>query len=321
MRKLIVVGNPPYQINDDTCKKTTHSSALYHLFVEAIIDNICPDYFSFIIPSRWMVGGRGLDNHRERMMNDRRMKKIVHFPKPRELFTSVGIAGGVNYFLWEKNHDGMCEFIHENTCHARYLNQYDIILQDNNAYSILQKISNTSNSFMNKDFAIQNPFGILTNFNDWQKEGVICHSRGNIVYHVDNIHVNDKHNISKKWKACTSKATSEGNLKGDNNGMTHVINNIFIIEPDAVCTQTYIVVNVFDTKKEAEHFITYMKTKFFRFMLGLRVLTQDINKEKFAWVPDVEDYSAPWTDQELYKKFGLTRQEIAYIESKIKAIN
>ena len=129
--------------------------------------------------------------------------------------------------------------------------------------------------------------------------------------------MNDKHNILNKWKVCTSKA---GSVTENNLGARQILCSYFIAEPNSVSTDTYMVVNVFDTKQEAENFISYMKTKFFRFMLGLRVLTQDINKEKFAWVPDQKDYSAPWVDAELYKKYNLTRQEVAYIESKIKVI-
>ena len=316
--KLAVIGNPPYQINNDNGGNTTHASALYHKFIEASIDGLNPDYISMIVPSRWMIGGRGLDEHRERMMNDKRMKKIVHFSGEREVFPSVSIKGGVNYFLWQKDHSGTCEFVVGNSTTNRHLNQYDIILQDNNAVGILEKVRSTCSDWMNKSWAGQTPFGIVTSFKNWQTSGTKCIKSGLEEKFVNFSDFTDKHNIIGKWKVCTSKAN--GAAQEDNGNGKKVISDAFVIDPNAICTQTYVVVNVFDSKQEAENFISYMKTKFFRFMLGLRVLTMDINKKKFAWVPDVSDYSAPWTDKELYKKFNLSRQEIAYIESKIKEI-
>lgn len=311
--KVAVLGNPPYQIPD--AGDSTGAKPIYHLFVEAVIDNIKPDYFSFIIPSRWMVGGKGLDKHRERMMSDTHMKNIVHFGTEKEIFNTVSIKGGVNYFLWCKGYDGGCEFVNGNTVSNRFLNEYDIIVQDNNAFSILEKVMKVSSNWVSEKCLSRKPFGLATNFSDFKESGVKCICRGQEEKYVDPNSFTDSNRIIGKWKVCTSKGAS-GSYLADVRGSIVT----FIIEPNSICLETYIVVNIFDTKNEAESFLSYMNTKFFRFMLGLRISGLDVNKDKFAWVPDVEDYSAPWTDAELYKKFNLTRQEIAYIESKIKAI-
>jgi site-specific DNA-methyltransferase (adenine-specific) len=319
--KVAVVGNPPYQKNNDKGGGTTHASPIYNLFVEEIIDHVKPDYFSFIIPSRWMVGGRGLDKFRTRMMNDKRLKKIVHFPGDTEVFESVSIKGGVNYFLWDKIYNGDCNFISNGVLVKRNLAEENVILQDNNAITILNKIKNICGTYMNKPWAIQTPFGIISSFSNWKTSGTKCITKGRKLYFVNSSDFIDKCRILGKWKVCTCEAISS--IKGQfSNGVKSFFTNdgIFIIEPGTICTQTYIVVNVFDTKCEAENFVSYMKTKFFRFMLGLRVVTQHINKEKFAWVPDLEDYSKPWTDEELYRKFELTDDETKHIESKIKPI-
>ena len=316
--KLAVVSNFPYQMNNDKGdEKTSHASPIYQKFIECVIDTLNPDYFTTICPSRWMTFGRGLDSFRERMMNDTRLKKIVHFGGSSEVFTNVEIKGGVSYFNWVKDYNGECEFVNGNVTTKRFLNIHDIILQDNNAFGILEKITSKCSSWMNKPWAIQTPFGIVSSFNQWSNStnDTVCYSSGKTKRNVSTGHFTDKHNIIGKWKVCTSKA-----INPNKEGNFDKYNNIFIIEPNTICTQTYIVVNVFDSKTEAENFISYMNTKFFRFMLGLRVLTQDISKEKFAWTPDQLDYSAKWTDKELYMKYSLTRQEIAYIESKIKAI-
>lgn len=323
-KKIAVVGNPPYQIQSEAQKnrssEDSQSKPLYHLFVESVIDGIRPDYFSFIIPSRWMVGGMGLNNHRERMMNDRRMKTIVHIPDSSEIFSTVDIKGGVNYFLWDKSYNGKCEFIVGDTSSTRYLNDYDIILQDNMAITILDKVKQTSNEWISTKAFGNKPFGIATNFKNWSEEGTVCISIGLKENRICEIDYSDNNNIKNKWKVCTSKAGDGGFGNCDKNGKCSVIGRAFILEPEKICTETYIVVNVFDTKEESENFISYMKTKFFRFMLGLRVQTQDVNKGKFSWVPDMIDYTMEYNDECLYDRFYLNEDEIKYIESKIKEI-
>lgn len=322
--KVAVLMNPPYQIQSEAQQGREGGKAqakpIYHTFIETVIDSIKPEYMVSINPSRWMIGGMGLASFRERMMNDRHIKKIVHFAGEKEVFPTVSIKGGVNYFLWSKEYDGECEFVNGNTTTNRFLNTHDIILQDNNAFGILDKVMGKTSKYINQTCYGNKPFGIPTNYSKWDVNGINCYTVGKKINKINTNAFTDKHYIIGKWKVCTSKATVEGSSFIGNVRSYFTSNSMFIIEPNAICTETYIVVNAFDSKRDAENFMEYMKSKFFRFMLGLRVLTQDINKEKFSWVPDVEDYSAPWTDAELYKKFNLTRQEVAYIESKIKAI-
>lgn len=309
---LVVFGNPPYQSEDGGFGKSAKS--LYHLFVEAVIDHINPRYLSFIIPSRWMAGGKGLDDHREKMMEDRRIKLIRHFPDASKIFEDVDIKGGVNYFLWDREHKGKCDF---NGVH-RYLNGYDIIISDNDAVSTVDKIlASHKGNFVNLVCFGRKPFGLKTNFDDWKNSGIVCYSIGHQKKFVSPQSFTDNNGIKDKWKVCTSNG---GNVNIDSNGQISVISNLFIIEPEAICTETYIVVNSFEKEKEATLFLGYMKTKFFRFLLGLRAITQHITKEKFTWVPDLGPYNKVWTDADLYKRFKLTPKEIAYIESKIKPI-
>lgn len=311
--KLAVIGNPPYQTPD--AGNSTGAKPLYHKFIESAIDGLNPDYISMIVPSRWMVGGKGLDTFRERMMNDRSLKKIVHFGGDKEIFPTVSIKGGVTYFIWSKDHNEECEFVNGNSTTKRFLNSHDIIIQDNNAFSIIEKVLNNSSKWVSETCLARKPFGLRTNFNDFKDTGVKCICQGKKEKFVDPNAFTDKNNVLGKWKVCTSKGASGSYLSDVRGGLV-----TFVLEPNTVCLETYIVVNAFDTKIEADNFNSYMNTKFFRFILGTRVSGLDINKEKFAWVPDLEDYSAPWTDKELYAKYNLTRQEVAYIESKIKAI-
>jgi len=316
--KVAVVGNPPYQINDGGGKGSS-AKPLYHLFVEAIIDGICPDYFTFIIPSRWMVGGRGLDSHRERMMNDTRMKKIVHFSGENTVFDTVRIQGGVNYFLWEKDYSGSCEFVDDKSSITRRLNEYDIILQDNNAAGILAKVAKHLNNNIGQTAFSQKPFGLRSDFSDFTDSGITCYTKDgkNIIKMLcDPNSCTDKFNIIKKYKVCISKTNDDSNPTGPH----RITTEPSIFEPNSVSTETFLVLHTFPDKLNAENFQLYVKTKFFRFMVSLRKTSHNLSRDVFSWVPDLQDYSTPWTDSELYKKFGLTRQEIAYIESKIKEI-
>jgi len=318
---LVVFGNPPYQQQSEAQKNrsgeggTEQAKPIYHLFVEAVIDNLNPRYLSFITPSKWMAGGMGLGKFRERMMKDSRIRSIRHFQGEKEVFSDVSVKGGVSYFLWDREYKGKCNF---NGMH-RFLNEYDVIVTDNKSISILDKIKSSCESFVNDKCFANKPFGLATNFKGWKNSGILCYSSNKVKKFVQSGEFTDKNNIQGVWKACTSAAN--GAAQEDTGNGKRVISDAFIIEKGSICTETYIVVNTFDTEVEAENFVTYMKTKFFRFLLGIRLVTQHINTEKFAFVPDLGDYSKPVTDADLYKRFGLTPEEIAYIESKIKALD
>jgi len=313
---LVVFGNPPYQQQSEGQKLRTtakeQAKPIYHLFVEAVIDNLNPRYLSFITPSKWMGSGRGLSDYRERMSKDKRIKSVKHFENSKDVFKEVEVAGGISYFLWDREYDGKCNF---NNMH-RYLSEYDIIVTDNKAVSILDKVISTHSKFLNETCSSQIPFGVVTTFKDWRESGTVCYCQGKTKKFIDKSHFTDPNNLLSHWKVCTSKAN--GAAQKDTGSGKRVIADAFVVEPDAICTQTFLVVNIFKSRIEAENFVPYMKTKFFRFLLGLRVITQNIVKESFAFVPDLGDYSKPVTDADLYKRFGLNQEEIAYIESKIK---
>jgi len=321
---LVVFGNPPYQQVNNKGGGTTHASPIYHLFVEAVIDNLNPRYLSFIIPSRWMAGGRGLDKHRTRMMSDRRLRIIKHFPGSFSVFEKgVEIKGGVNYFLWDREHQGKCCFNGK----YRYLDEYSdqgIILVDGEASSILDKVKDIhKKDYISSSVLPQTPFGLVSSWDEWcssEDSGAIkCYRKGMEVVWVNHGY-KDAANVLPLWKVAISEANN-GATNDDAEGKRRVIGKAFFIEPNAICTQSYIVVKCFQNKSEASNFASYMGTMFFRFMLGLHMAGQHVNTDKFSWVPDLGDYSKPVTDADLYKRFGLTPEEIAYIESKIKALD
>lgn len=317
--KIIVVGNPPYQVTNnksDDQKKTNHASPLYQKYVEAVIDFINPSKLIFIIPSRWMIGGRGLETHRTRMMNDTRLRKIVHFPNPKDVFQRVDVTGGVNYFVWDSNYNGPCEFNDGTTTAFRQLNEFDdVVVQDNKAINIIKKCH--SECYMNKEFSGQASFDIVTSFTNWSDEGTKCIGKDREIHFISENYYTDKFNIKDKWKVITTKADGGAYAK-DTNGSVKGLNKQFIIEPGTICTQTYIVMNVFDSENEAKNFLSYSTTKLFKFLLGIKTATPDINKEKFSFVPDQLDYTRSYDDEYLYKKYNLSAEEMSHIESKIK---
>ena len=320
-KNIAVIGNPPFA--------KPHSDngnvydTIYNTFVEAIINNINPEYFTFITPSRWMIGGKGLDEYRDYMMNLRNIKEIHHFGGLSKIFSDVVIPCGVSYFVIDKNYNGECEIYSDGTVRKRYLNAYDIIVIDNNAIDILDKILplNKSVAYMCQSISV---FGLPTNFNNYSNTGLKCLCKGDkystkSYKYVDRKYVKNKTNIVHRWKVCT--ATVNGGARNEANyGTKRVFGDIIILAPDEVSTYTYIIVAHFDTELEAINYVKYMKTKFYRFVLGIRALSPILNKDKFIWVPDMEDYTIEYTDDFLYQKYNLTQSEIEYIESKIEVI-
>lgn len=314
----VIFSNPPYQIEDGG---GTGNSAIpiYQEIVMHAIDNLNPKYLCMITPSRWMSGGKGLDEYRARMLADKRIRSIVDFPGNRDVFVTVDINGGVSYFLWDRDYKGLCDF----NGSSRDLGEFDVVVRDNTACQILRKVLNKSTKFCNDIVLPRKPFGLVSNFEDWVPSGtpgaVECLSAGKVTKLVEHKNYTDNNNVIHLWKVLISKATLGG--KSDTSkGEIQLLMGFKVLPPNHICTETYLVAGTFSTKEEAENYATYLKTKFYRFMLSLRVITQNISRDKFSWVPDLGDYNRTYTDKDLYTHFGLTKKEIEHIEKSIKAI-
>ena len=317
--KIVVVGNPPFNSHGND----TSASTLYDKFVTKIIDALKPDCFVFITPSRWMVMGKGIDVYRNRMMTDTHISKIKHYPGDVDaVFKDVKIKGGVSYFVWKKSYNGLCEFDDGTSILFRDLNAYEVIIQDNNAITIIDKILNKSCHWVSDLCHSVNPFWIKSNYDKWIDVGTPCYCTerncGKTIKYIDSLAFIDKNNTLSKWKVCTSGVTSEGHVNPDKNGKYMIINNIFIIPPSAICTESYIIVAAFDCENMANSFVSYMKTKFFRFMLMQRMGNQRVTKDKFSWVPDLLVYDKTFNDEYLNELYGLSQDEINYIDTKLK---
>lgn len=321
MKLDAIVGNPPYQINVGV-KKDNYGILIFNKFVDLSI-NLNPNYVSLIFPSRWYNGGRGLDDFRNRMLNDDRIRLIKDYLDSKELFPTADIAGGINYILWDKLYHGLCNYsnIHmgRESQANRKLNEFATFIRRNNALSIVNKIREKGELSIESFVGPQTPFGFVTTYrgaNHSFDGSLSLYTSGGITYvSLDDVTKN-KHWI-EKYKVIFSKATCEHAGTPDKSGRYKVLSTNKILTPNELCSQSYLVGGVFDTFDEAKNYLSYLRTRFVRFLILQTLSTQDLSSEKFQFVP-LQDFTKSWTDEELYAKYGLTEEEIAFIESMIK---
>ena len=318
MKFDVIIGNPPYHMSD--AGAATSSSPIYHKFIE-VAKKLEPKFITMIVPSRWFSGGKGLDDFRDAMLNDEQISVLVDFFDSGDCFPGVDISGGVCYFLWEKDRIGDCRVIShingaQNTMIRPLLEKdTDVFIRFNEATSIVRKIAQKGELSFADNVSARKPFGFTTKpqgFSKTPKDGYV-----KIYAYPDNGYVSYKaieKNIEwlPKYKVCDAKAY------GERGGFPYlVLGKPFIVEPNACCSETYIVLGVYDTKKEAQNAVSYVATKFFRFLVLLQKNTQDSPKRVYKFVP-MQDFSRKWTDTDLYAKYGLTDEEIGFIESMIR---
>ncbi len=315
MKFDVIVGNPPYQLSD--AGESTGSSPIYNKFVEQA-KKLNPRFLSMIIPSRWFAGGKGLDDFREKMLHDRRISRLVDYPIASDVFPGVKVIGGVCYFLWERDYQGPCSI----TTHMngitdtieRPLDQFDTFVRFNKAISILQKVMSKKYSSLSNQVSTQKPFGLRT-FVKPDEQGAITLYANKSVGKIAKMKITAGMEMLDLWKVFTSMGYGEGGETREYPRM--IMGKPIVAAPPSACTETYIVVGSYKSKAEAEHLAAYMRTKFFRFLVGLRKNTQHITKNRFTFVPALP-MTKTWTDEKLYSHFGLTKDEIAFIESMVR---
>lgn len=313
----VIVGNPPYQLNDGGHGKS--AAPIYQKFVEQA-KRLNPRYLTMIIPSRWFGGGKGLKDFRKEMLEDTRIRHITDFENANECFPGVDLAGGVCYFLWDRDHRGECEVTsvvnglsHTST---RSLNEFDIFIRDSRAVPIIRKIRALHEPTMDKYVSSRKPFGLATNVRP-QKQGDLTLRWKGGEGKFPSSKITSGFEWVDKYKVICAKTSYDHAGSPDKNGMRKVFSKIHILPPKAVCTETYIVAGVFDSKAEADNLRQYMATRFFRFLVAQFMVSQDITKDRFAFVP-VQDFKQTWSDTKLYKKYDLDKNEQEFIESCIR---
>lgn len=317
MKFNAIVGNPPYQVMDGGIGSS--AVPVYHHFVN-VANRIDPQYVSLIMPAKWYSGGRGLDSFRQSMLSDRSISHLFDFIDSHDCFTKVDIAGGVCYFLRDKFYNGNCVVSTirngKTTVVTRNLNELDVFVRTKEELDILDKIKSNTESFMSDVVLAQKPFGLRT-YETPLSEGdiVLRYNKGKGLYLRKRIETNS--NLIDKWKVITSCATNEHAGETDKNGRKRIISTLEVLKPGEICTETYMVISTFESEKEANSCIAYIKTNLVRFMLAMVTTTQHLSKSNFQFVP-LQDFYEPWTDEKLYAKYGITPDEQAYIESLIK---
>lgn len=313
-----IVGNPPYMEMDGGSKAS--AKPIYQLFVSNSL-LIKPSYCSMIVPARWFSGGKGLDDFRDNMLHDKHISKIVDYFDSTECFPEADISGGICYFLWNKNLEGNCYI--ESHMKSGISSMERPLLEGNNntfirfneAVSIVRKVMSKAEESFSNDISSRKPFGLATT----TKISDTCTTKTMIeVYAYPKNGFIEKSNVTQNtewidsYKVCISYAYGE---RGD--FPYFVIGKPFIADKGSCCTETYLVIATCDTKTIANNIISYMHTKFFRFLVLLKKNTQHATKNVYSFVP-IQDFSKPWTDEELYGKYNLETKEIEFIESMIK---
>ena len=314
----VIIGNPPYQLNDGG---GTGSSAIpiYNRFVVQA-KRLRPRYLTMIIPSRWFSGGKGLDEFRDSMLTDNRLSSLVDYFDSTECFPGVDLSGGVCYFLWEAEHNGDCNVVNklhgEESKMTRPLLEKgnDTFIRFNSAVSIIRKIRNIDNSSIVDIISARKPFGIDPNvkiMKDQFQGSVKAYAYPNNGY-ISRQQITQNSEWIDEYKVMIAKAYGE---RGDFPYL--MLGKPFVAEKGSCCTETYLVIGPFGNRNKCENVISYIRTKFFRFLVLQKKNTQNAAKGVYEFVP-LQDFSKPWTDEELYKKYGLTDEEIQFIESMIR---
>lgn len=324
MRFDVIVGNPPYQLDDGG--HNASAMPIYQHFVERAL-SLDPRYILMITPSRWFMGGRGLGRYRARMLGDRRMQCLVDYPKLYDGFPGVKIRGGVSYFLWDRDYDGPCsvqtmwdgEALGEPV--ARFLDAFDILVRRNEAVGILEKVrayrqGGAPETTLDAKVSSQKPFGLRTFFHGKESpkgmaDPIKLHGSQKVSW-IERSEVPQSIDWIDDWKVLMSR------VQGTSAAVeTQFLGKPIISGPGEACTETYVVAGRFSSEVEAKRFATYLRTRFARFLVSLRKATQDAARDVYAFIPDVP-LDHEWTDADLYKRYGLTDDEIAFIESQVK---
>jgi site-specific DNA-methyltransferase (adenine-specific) len=318
MKFDVIIGNPPYQLSD--AGDSTGSSPIYQHFVEQA-KKLNPRYLSMIIPSRWFAGGKGLEEFRNTMLKDRRIIRLVDYPVAGDVFPGVKIIGGVCYFLWSRDAKADCKVTTSMggkiDTMERPLDQFPTFVRFNKAVSILEKIQSKGHSSMVSQVTTQKPFGLRT-FERPTGKGTITLFANKSIGKIEKKDILTGHNLISKWKVLLSKGYGEGGETREY--PRRILGKPIVTPPNSACTETYIVVGAYDSEEQANNLAIFLRTKLARFLVGLMKNTQDLSKEKFGFVPSLP-MTKTWGEEELNKYFGITSEEIEFIDTIIRPID
>ena len=334
-----IVGNPPYQIMDGGAQASARP--IYNEFFHIAAD-AKPTFISIIMPSRWYSGGKGLDDFRNKMLNDIHIEELHDFLNPETLFPNTNIRGGLCYFLWNKNYDNTEDLTRVATHSDKEIigdvkrlmktDGAEIFIRSSESISIINKVFVDKAESFEKYVSSRKPFGLDTTFakslnfktsDKGMEIPIKCYGKGWKQGFVEKKLIKQHQEWIDMWKIFTSRANNIGTELNDDNLVT------VIGKPNTVCTESYLILGIglFLDEKSIENLKKYCTTKFFRFMHSIAKASQDATSKTYQFVP-LQDFteksdidwsvSIPEIDAQLYKKYALSKEEIAFIEKMIK---
>lgn len=320
MKFDVIIGNPPYQL-EVGIEKDNYAIPLYHKFIQQA-KKLRPRFISMIIPSRWFAGGRGMDDFREEMLHDTRLQILVDYPNAADCFPGIDLSGGVCYFLWNSEYNGICKIVsnrgkdYQSTMNRPLLEPgNDTFIRLNEAIPIIRKIIAYKEPTFDSLVSPQTPFGIVSSFKDYSdkpfEESIAIYTVNGVKY-IREDQVSKNRQWINPYKVFISKSYGERGAYP-----YRFLAKPFIGTPRSCCTQTYLMIGPFNTSIECENVISYINTRFFRFCIMQKKNTQDAMRGVYSYVP-IQDFSQSWTDEKLYAKYGITDEEIKFIESMVR---
>ena len=324
MKFDVIVGNPPYQLSDGG--NNASATPIYNLFVDQA-KKLMPNYLIMIIPARWYCGGRGLESFRSSMLKDKNLKEIHDYKNASDCFPGIRVGGGICYFLWDKNYNNTNVKVIEHSkseitssiIRPTLEENLEIFIRDTIVCNIIQKIAKFNETKMSTFAFKQKPFGLRTNFTDFVKNGKVKlytkKTEKGFAYINESSVTNNLESIND-WKVVTSRSTS---VPEEDNGQVLRMSQTFIVEPNAVTTESYVVIGSFKTEVEAKNCLSYVKTKFFRLLCQMTIVSPDVSPRTFDLVP-IQNFDESWTDDKINKKYIITKEEQDYINSLIRPI-
>ena len=337
-----IIGNPPYMVMDGGAQAS--AKPIYHHFIQTA-KLIKPSYSSFIIPTRWYAGGKGLDEFRDNMLNDEHLRILNDCLTPDDVFPNTNIRGGVCWFLWDKEYNNKENLVNvitrehntiiNNVNRPMKIQNSNFFIRDCNAIGILAKVTKIATEYMSDYMSARKPFGIggtITSTKDFHEEEdtllspVKCYVKGMKYGYIEEDVVKKGTDLIKKYKVFTPRANNIGTELNDDNL------NTFIGKPNSVCSEAYMVAGTgLDLDENGcQNLCKYFKTKTARYLHGLAKASQDATSKTYQYVPlqdftngsDInwdEDISS--IDKQLFQKYGFSEHESEYIERKIKSMN
>jgi len=331
----VIIGNPPYQLDDGGYG--TSAAPIYHLFVEQA-KQLNPRLLSMIIPARWFTGGKGLDEFRESMLTDNRLRSIDDYLTASDVFPGVGLKGGVCYFLWDRDHPGHCrvtthfkDWPVSTTTRPLLEEGADVFIRFNEGLSILKKVVAAENGKtdslllpegrrFDKIVSSRKPFGLETTFKGKVAKDVgdvLVYQNGGTGY-IARSSISTGTHLIDKWKIYVGRAAPG---TGNRDTYPHrIISTPFIGEPGTISSETYLCIGPFESRDQAESALSYLSCRLTRLLILLHKPSQDTTRKVYTFVP-TQEWNRQWTDEDLYAKYGITADEIAFIEKVVRPMD